>query len=90
MMNVMWSAAYRKPFGKLTELNWNLVGLSFAARADDARGSSQMVASKEHENSSDLIRTISHHSLACMLCAASEMFRHYDFDPLDCSSFMRS
>src|ERR1700716_3948508 len=23
------------------------------------------------------------HSLAYMLCAASEMFRHYDFDPMD-------
>ena len=32
---------------------------------------------------SDLIRTVSRHSLAYMLCAASEMFRHYDFDPLD-------
>jgi hypothetical protein len=27
-----------------------------------------------------LIRTVSRHSLAYMLCAASEMFRHYDFD----------
>jgi hypothetical protein len=42
-----------------------------------------MVASKDNETSSDLIRTISRHSLAYMLCAASEMFRHYDFDPLD-------
>ena len=32
---------------------------------------------------SDRIRTISRHSLAYMLCAASEMFRHYDFDPID-------
>jgi hypothetical protein len=32
---------------------------------------------------SDLIRTISRHSLAHMLCAASEMFRHHEFDPLD-------
>src|SRR3979490_44812 len=32
---------------------------------------------------SDLIRTVSRHSLAYMLCAASEMFRHYDFDPID-------
>jgi hypothetical protein len=31
----------------------------------------------------DLIRAVSRHSLAYMLCAASEMFRHYDFDPLD-------
>jgi len=28
-------------------------------------------------------RAISRHSLAYMLCAASEMFRHYDFDPMD-------
>jgi hypothetical protein len=42
-----------------------------------------MVASKDDETSSDMIRTISRHSLAYMLCAASEMFRHYDFDPLD-------
>jgi hypothetical protein len=33
--------------------------------------------------STDLIRTISRHSLAYMLCAASEMFRHYDFDHMD-------
>jgi hypothetical protein len=31
----------------------------------------------------DLIRTVSRHSLSYLLCAASEMFRHYDFDPLD-------
>jgi hypothetical protein len=42
----MWSAAYRKPFGKLTELNWNLVGLSFAARADDARRNSTIYRRK--------------------------------------------
>jgi CRP-like cAMP-binding protein len=39
--------------------------------------------SKNDEAASDLIRTISRHSLAYMLCAASEMFRHYDFDPMD-------
>jgi hypothetical protein len=33
--------------------------------------------------SSDLIRAISRHSLAYLLCAISELFRHYDFDPLD-------
>jgi hypothetical protein len=38
---------------------------------------------KDDETASDLIRTISRHSLAYMLCAASEMFRHYDFDHLD-------
>src|SRR5258707_3422978 len=44
----------------------------------------QMVStSKDQEAASDLIRTVSRHSLAYMLCAASEMFRHYDFDHLD-------
>jgi hypothetical protein len=38
---------------------------------------------KDDGNSADLIRTISRHSLAYMLCAASEMFRHYDFDHAD-------
>ena len=34
--------------------------------------------------SDDLIRTVSRHTLAYMLCAISEMFRHYEeFDPLD-------
>jgi hypothetical protein len=43
-----------------------------------------MVGTTEGEDiASDLIRTVSRHSLAYMLCAASEMFRHYDFDPLD-------
>lgn len=39
--------------------------------------------SKDDEAAPDLIRTISRHSLAYMLCAASEMFRHYDFDHMD-------
>jgi len=39
--------------------------------------------SKDNETPSDLIRTVSRHSLSYMLCAASEMFRHYDFDPMD-------
>jgi hypothetical protein len=39
--------------------------------------------SKDDEPPSDMIRIISRHSLAYMLCAASEMFRHYDFDPMD-------
>jgi hypothetical protein len=37
----------------------------------------------DDEAARDRIRTISRHSLAYMLCAASEMFRHYDFDPMD-------
>ena len=39
--------------------------------------------SQDDEAASDRIRTISRHSLAYLLCAASEMFRHYDFDPID-------
>jgi hypothetical protein len=39
--------------------------------------------SKDRQATADLIRTVSRHSLAYMLCAASEMFRHYDFDHLD-------
>jgi hypothetical protein len=38
---------------------------------------------KSDETAPDLIRTVSRHSLSYLLCAASEMFRHYDFDPLD-------
>jgi hypothetical protein len=38
---------------------------------------------KDDEAASDLIRTVSRHSLAYMLCAISEMFRYYDFDPMD-------
>ena len=33
--------------------------------------------------SSDLVRTISRHSLAYVLCSISDLFRHYEFDPLD-------
>jgi hypothetical protein len=38
---------------------------------------------KNDKTASDLIRTVSRHSLSYLQCAASEMFRHYDFDPLD-------
>src|ERR1700738_4504309 len=44
---------------------------------------SMVSTGKDDAVTSDLIRTISRHSLAYMLCAASEMFRHYDFDPMD-------
>src|SRR5260370_33761294 len=44
---------------------------------------SMVSTSNDDAATSDLIRTISRHSLAYMLCAASEMFRHYDFDPMD-------
>jgi hypothetical protein len=37
----------------------------------------------EDPPSSDLIRTLSRHTLAYILCSISELFRHYDFDPLD-------
>jgi CRP-like cAMP-binding protein len=33
--------------------------------------------------SSDFVRTISRHTLAYVLCSISELFRHYNFDPLD-------
>jgi CRP-like cAMP-binding protein len=39
--------------------------------------------SQDDEAASDLIRTVSRHSLAYMLCAISEMSRNYDFDPMD-------
>jgi hypothetical protein len=39
--------------------------------------------SKDDKTASDRVRTISRHSLAYLLCATSEMLRHYDFDPLD-------
>lgn len=32
---------------------------------------------------SDVIRTVSRYSLSYILCSISEMFRYYDFDPLD-------
>src|ERR1700688_2813456 len=38
---------------------------------------------KNDGTDSDLIRNVSRHSLAYFLCAPSEMFRHYDFEPLD-------
>jgi hypothetical protein len=43
----------------------------------------QEVSGMDDAQSSDLIRTISRHSLAYLLCSISELFRHYDFDPLD-------
>jgi hypothetical protein len=44
---------------------------------------SMVGTAKDDETHSDLIRTVSRHSLAYMLCAASEMFRHYNFDHMD-------
>src|SRR5258707_10385368 len=44
---------------------------------------SMVSTSNDDAATADLIRTVSRHSLAYMLCAASEMFRHYDFDHLD-------
>ncbi|MCP4621768.1 MAG: hypothetical protein GY844_35635 [Bradyrhizobium sp.] len=35
------------------------------------------------EDRDDQIRTVSRHSLAYMLCAISELFRYYNFDPID-------
>ena len=42
-----------------------------------------MNAGSKDGHSADMIRTISRHSLAYLLCAISEMFRHYNFDPVD-------
>jgi hypothetical protein len=42
-----------------------------------------VVSPSKDDEAADRIRIISRHSLAYMLCAASEMLRHYDFDPLD-------
>jgi hypothetical protein len=58
------------------------------AKAPDLNHSQKWIfpmvgTSKDDEAPPDLIRTISRHSLSYMLCAASEMFRHYDFDPMD-------
>lgn len=33
--------------------------------------------------SDDRRRAVSRHTLSYILCAISELFRHYDFDPLD-------
>jgi len=38
---------------------------------------------KDDEVANDRIRAVSRHSLAYILCAVSEMLRHYDFDPVD-------
>src|SRR5260370_14268925 len=47
-------------------------------------GNFQMVSTRKHQEAAwDPTRTVSRHPLAYMLCAASEMFRHYDFDHLD-------
>ena len=37
----------------------------------------------EDETTTDLTRTVSRHTLAYVLCSISELFRHYQFDPLD-------
>jgi hypothetical protein len=37
----------------------------------------------EDTPTSDLTRTLSRHTLSYILCSISELFRHYDFDPLD-------
>jgi hypothetical protein len=35
------------------------------------------------KNEDDLARTVSRHTLSYVLCSISELFRHYDFDPID-------
>ena len=37
----------------------------------------------DEAQSPDLIRAVSRHTLAYILCSISELFRHYNFDPLD-------
>jgi hypothetical protein len=37
----------------------------------------------QSKKTDDRIRAVSRHSLAYILCSISELFRHYDFDPLD-------
>ena len=37
----------------------------------------------KNEAANDRVRAVSRHTLAYMLCSISELFRHYDFDPLD-------
>jgi hypothetical protein len=36
-----------------------------------------------HNGTDDRRRAVSRHTLAYILCSISELFRHYDFDPLD-------
>lgn len=37
----------------------------------------------ENQVRDDLIRTVSRHTLSYVLCSISELFRHYEFDPID-------
>lgn len=37
----------------------------------------------DESESDDRARTVSRHTLAYILCSISELFRHYDFDPID-------
>jgi hypothetical protein len=39
--------------------------------------------SRKLSRSDDRRRAVSRHTLSYMLCSISELFRHYDFDPLD-------
>jgi len=54
-----------------------------AVKLTRANGYPMAGKSKDDKNNPDRARTISRHSLSYMLCAISEMFRFYDFDPLD-------
>lgn len=42
-----------------------------------------MTESKYLAESDDRRRTVSRHTVSYILCSLSELFRHYDFDPLD-------
>ena len=37
----------------------------------------------DEAKSPDLVRAVSRHTLSYILCSISELFRHYNFDPLD-------
>lgn len=41
------------------------------------------MADSKNKGADDRRRAVSRHTLAYILCSISELFRHYDFDPLD-------
>lgn len=41
------------------------------------------MSQKQPDKMGDRKRTVSRHTLSYILCSISELFRHYDFDPLD-------
>ena len=56
----------------------------WVASAKDSRNESlPVMPSTKLSRSDDRRRAVSRHTLSYMLCSISELFRHYDFDPLD-------